>query len=220
MSQNDSRSGLGRLFADAGRMIAEHPIILIPSVIPAFWQFIAPRIGLISPAAAFSVNYIGFGGGAWRLLVYMLALVVFLVISQGATVILVRDVSKQGSARLEDGFGEAFGRFVPLFGASLVAGAIISVASLLFVFPGLVAAFFLWYIVQSVVIDDRSTIPALQASFRFAATYAGETFAIILAALVVAFAFGLIPYVGWLLTIPATAYFAAISTLLYMERET
>jgi len=220
MPQTEGRPGLGALFGAAGRMIAEKPIILIPAVIPAFWQFIAPRIGLIDPTAALSVGYIGFGAGAWRLLVYMLAFVVFLIISQGATVILVRDISRQGSADLREGFGEAVKRFVPLLAVSLVAGLIISVASLAFVFPGLVAAFFLWYIVQGVVIDDASTLLALRASFRFSATYAGETFAIILATLVVSFVFSLIPYVDWLLMIPATAYFATISTLLYMGRET
>jgi len=220
MAQHEGRSGLLELFARAGKMLGEFPILLIPSVIPAIWQFIAPRIGLIDPAAALSVGYVGFGAGAWRLLVYMLAFVVFLVLSQGATVVLVRDVARNGSARLQDGFGEAFGRFAPLFAASFVAGLIISVASLVFVFPGLVAAFFLWYIVQCVVIDDSSALVALQASFRFSATYAGETFAIILVTLVIGFAFSFIPYVGWLLMIPATAYFAAVSTLLYLERET
>lgn len=220
MLESEGRSGLGQLFVRAGTMLGEFPMILIPSVIPAIWQFIAPRIGLINPAAVLSVGYVGFGAGAWRLLVYLLAFVVLLVISQAATVVLVRDAARSGRPRLQDGFGEAIGRFLPLLAASLVAGVVISLASLVFVFPGLVAAFFLWYIVQAVVVDDTSALFALQGSFRFSATYAGETFAIILATLVVSFAFSFIPHVGWLLMIPATAYFATVSTLLYMDRET
>jgi hypothetical protein len=220
MPQSEGRSGLLELFARAGRMLGEFPVVLVPSVIPAVWEFVAPRIGLIDPAAALSVGDVGFGAGAWKLLVYMLAFVMFLVLSQGVTVVLVRDAARGGSARLQDGFGEAFGRFAPLFAASFVGGLIISAASLVFVFPGLVATFFLWYIVQCVVIDGASAFAALRGSFRFSATYAGETFALILATLVVSFAFSFVPYVGWLLIIPATAYFTVVSTLLYLERET
>jgi hypothetical protein len=75
-------------------------------------------------------------------------------------------------------------------------------------------------VVQAVILDGRDGVTALQSSFRFAATYAGETFVIILATLVVSFAFSFIPYVGWLLMIPTTAYFAALSTLFYASRET
>ena len=88
MPTNEGRSGLIGLFGRAGKMLGEFPILLIPSVIPAVWQFIAPRIGLINPAATLSASYVGFGIGAWRLLVYMLVFVVCLVISQGATVTL------------------------------------------------------------------------------------------------------------------------------------
>ena len=220
MSRTEGSSKLAQLFVQAVRLIGEFPVILIPAVIPSFWAFIAPLTGLINPAAVLTAGYVGFGAGAWRLLGYLLIYVILLAVSQGATVVLIRDATKEGSVRLSRGFAEAVSRFVPLLIASLLAGLIISVASLVFVFPGLVAAFFLWYIVQSIVIDDTSAIGALQASFRFAATYAGETFAIILATLVVGFAFSFIPYVGWLLMIPTTAYFAALSTLLYVGRET
>ena len=220
MSRSGSGSGLGRLFVDAGRLIGEFPVILIPAVIPAFWQFIAPRIGLISPAAMLSVGYIGFGAGAWRLLLYSWTYVVFLAVCQGATVALVRDASQSGGVRLYGSLEEAVNRFVPLIVASLLTGLIVAVAGLLFLFPALVAAFFLWYIVQAVMLDDVDGVRAIVASFRFAATYAGETFAIILAILVIGFGFSYIPYVGWLLMIPTTAYAAALATLLYMERKT
>jgi len=220
MSRSEGGGGFSRLFVEAGRLIGESPVILIPAVLPSFWAFIAPLIGLINPSAVLSVGYVGFGAGTWRLLVYLLIYAVLLILSQGVTVILVRDATQKGSAQLTAGFEEAVSRFLPLFAASMLAGLVISVASLVFVFPGLVAAFFLWYIVQGVIIDNESGVGALRASFRFAATYAGETFAIILATLVVSFAFSFIPYVGWLLMIPTTAYFAAVSTLLYMDRET
>ena len=220
MPNSGDRVSLGQLFARAGRLIGVSPVILIPAIIPAFWQFIAPRIGLINPAATLSASYIGFGAGAWRLLVYMLTLVVLLAVSQGATVSLVREASQGRSARLAGAFEEAVSRLAPLLVTSLLAGIIVSVASLVFVFPGLIAGFFLWYIVQGVILDGESSLGALRASFKFAATYAGETFAIILATLVVSFAFSFIPYVGWLLMIPTTAYFVALSTLFYASRET
>lgn len=220
MSQTEGRSSLGPLFVRAARMLAAFPILLIPSVIPAFWQFIAPRIGLIDPSAALTIAYVGFGAGTWRLLGYLLVYVLLLALSQGATVVLVRNVVNKEEMSLAAGFGEAFARFIPLFGVSMAAGLIVSVTSLFYIFPGLVAAFFLWYIVQSVVIDSTSIVGALRGSFRFAATYAGETLVVILATLVVSFVFGLIPFVSWLLMIPTTAFFAALSTLLYMDRET
>jgi len=220
MSRTEGSSGLARLFVKAGRLIGEFPVILIPAVIPSFWAFIAPLTGLINPAAVLTAGYVGFGVGAWRLLGYLLIYVVLLAVSQGATVALVRDATQGGSARFSRGFAEAVAHFVPLLIASLLAGLIISVASLVFVFPGLVAGFFLWYIVQGVIIDDETGVGALRTSFRFAATYAGETFALILATLVASFAFSFIPYLGWLLMIPTTAYFATLSTLLYLERET
>ncbi|MGB2983077.1 MAG: hypothetical protein WBC63_04360 [Candidatus Bipolaricaulia bacterium] len=220
MSRNDGKSSLGKLFVEAGKLIGEFPVILIPAVIPSFWAFIAPLTGLINPAAVLTAGYVGFGVGAWRLLGYLLIYVLLLAVSQGATVVLVRDATKEGSVRLSKGFEEAVSRFAVLLTTSLVAGLIVSVASLVFVFPGLVAGFFLWYIVQGVIIDDATVTGALRSSFKFAATYAGETFAIILAALVISFAFSYIPFVGWLLMIPTTAYFATLSTLLYIQRET
>jgi len=220
MSQSGGRRSLGQLFVDAARLIGQYPAILIPAVAPSVWAFVAPLTGLINPSAALSAGYVGFGAGAWRLLVYLLIYVVILVISQGATVALVREAARAGSVNLPAGFREAATRFVPLFVASLAAAVIVSAASLVFLFPGLVAAFFLWYIVQGVIVDGEPGFGALRASFRFAATYAGETFAIILATLVASFAFSFIPYVGWLLMIPTTAYFAALSTILYTSRET
>jgi hypothetical protein len=220
MSSTGQHESLGSLFVRTGRLIGEFPIILIPAVIPALWQFIAPLTGLINPAAMLTAGYVGFGVGAWRLLGYLLIYVVLLAVSQGATIVLVRDAARGESVNLARGFEEAVSRFVPLIVASLLAGLIISFSSLVFVFPGLVAGFFLWYIVQGIVVDEETGIGALKASFRFAATYAGETFAIILATLVVGFAFSFIPYVGWLLMIPTTAYFATLSTLLYLGRET
>jgi len=220
MTRTENSSGLAQLFVKAGRLIGEFPVILIPAVIPSFWAFIAPLTGLINPAAVLTAGYVGFGAGAWRLLGYLLIYVILLALSQGATVVLVRDAAKEGSVRLSRGFAETVSRFVPLLITSLLAGLIISVASLVFVFPGLVAAFFFWYIVQGVLIDNQTGIGALRTSFRFAATYAGETFALILATLVASFAFSFIPYLGWLLMIPTTAYFATLSTLLYLGRET
>jgi len=219
MSRSSNGTGFGQLFLNAGRLIGENPIILIPAVIPSFWAFIAPLTGLLSPAFI-SAGYIGFGYGAWRLLVYLLIYVPLLILSQGATVVLVRDASQGGGANLQTAIEEAVSRFVPLLGASLLSGVIVAFASLAFVFPGLVAVFFLWYIVQAIILDENSAIGSLRTSFRFSATYAGETFAIVLAALVISFGFSYIPFVGPLLMIPVTAYFVALSTLFYVGRET
>jgi len=199
-------------------MVVEKPMILIPAVIPSFWAFIAPIAGLINPA--FAATYVRFGPGAWRLLVYLLIYIVLVAISQGATVVMVRNITNREEADLVGGFGEAFARLGPLLGASMTAGIIISVASMLLVVPGLVAAFFLWYIIQSVVIDSESVLGALRASFRLVATYPGETFLIILATLVVSFALSWIPVIGGLLMIPVTAYSVTLSTLFYLGRET
>jgi len=212
------RTELLDLFARAGRMVIERPMVFIPAVIPSFWAFIAPIAGLINPA--FTASYIRFGPGAWRLLGYLLVYIVLLAISQGATVVMVRNLAGGEKADLASGFGEAFARVGPLLGASFTEGVIISLASLLLVFPGLVAAFFLWFVVQSVVIDSESVLGALRSSFRLVATYPGETFLIILATLIVGFALGSIPVVGGLLMIPVTTYFVTLSTLFYLGRET
>jgi len=220
MSRSGGGTGFGQLFLEAGRLIGEHPVILIPAVLPSFWVLIAPLARLINARALFAAYYVGFGAGAWRLLLYLLIYVVLLILSQGITVILVRDATQSGSAELGKGFEEAITRFIPLFFASILVGVVVGAASLVFVFPALLAVFFLWYIVQSILIGDETATGALRNSFRFAATYAGETFAVILAALVIGIAFHFIPYVGWLLMIPATGYFSTLTTLLFIERET
>ncbi len=220
MSRKVGGTGFGRVFVEAGRLIGDHPVILIPAVLPALWIFIAPLVRLVSVRALFAAYYAGFGAGAWRLFVFLLVYVVLLVLSQGLTVILVRNAAESGSAELAKGFEEGSGRSAPLLIASLSAALVVAVGSLVFVFPGLVAVFFFWYIVQAILIDGETAIGAFRSSFRFAATFAGETFAIILAALVLGFAFIYIPQVGWLLTIPVTGYFVTMSTLLFIERET
>ncbi|MFC2077726.1 hypothetical protein ACFLTM_02840 [Candidatus Bipolaricaulota bacterium] len=217
MSRSASGRSLGQLLVDAGRLIGEHPIILIPAVIPSFWAFIAPYIGLLSPAIL-TTGYFGLGFGAWRTLVFLLIYVPLLILSQSATVILVRAATQGDAPSLQSGLEESISRFVPLFTASMLAGIIVALASLVFIFPALVAVFFLWYIVQVIIVNDESALGALRASFGFSATYAGETFAIVLAALVISFAFSYIPVVGPLLMIPTTSYFVALTTLFYLER--
>lgn len=212
--------GLGELFGEAIRIMGRHPIIIIPAVVPSLWALIAPFIGLIGPAALLTTGYYDIGIGMYivGLLVYVLVYILLLILSQGATVALVRDAYQGGYVSFSDAMGEAFSRFGVLFLASLLAGLMITIGSLLLVVPGLILGFFLWYMVQGIIVDDETASGAISASFRFAGANAGETFVVILVAIIVTVILGFIPFVGWLLMIPTTAYFATVSTLLYLER--
>ena len=217
MPQNGASSNLGRLAADAGRLISKYPLILIPAVIPAIWLFIAPLTGLLNPAAIIALGYVGVG--SWRIFGFTLIYVFLLAVSQGLTIALVRDAAGGGSVSLSQALEEAISRGSVLLASAVVAAVIISVSSLVFIFPSLVAAFFLWYFIHSVILEEEAMTEALRSGVRFATARAGETLLIVLAALIVGLAFIYIPFVGWLLTIPTVAYFVTLSTLFFIEQD-
>lgn len=217
MSQNDASSSLGRLAADAGRLIGKYPMILIPAVIPAIWLFIAPLAGLLNPAVIIAFGYVGVG--SWRIFGFTLIYVFLLAASQGLTIALVRDAVGGRSVSLSQALEEVVLRSSVLLTAAVVAAMIISVSSLVFVFPSLVAAFFLWYFIHGVILEDEGMTEALRSGVRFATARAGETLLVVLAALIIGLTFSYIPFVGWLLTIPTVAYFVTLSTLFFIEQE-
>ena len=218
--ERTNRPNLVSLFIGAARLLGEKPLILIPAIIPSVWAFVAPLAGLVDSSAVLSLSYANLGPAVWRLLGYLLVYIVLLTLSQGATVALVRDAARGERVSLAGGFGEAFARLAPLLAASLAEGVVILAVSLIHYVLGLVAAFFFWFVVQSVVIDSESILGALRGSFRLSATHAGETFLIILATLVLSLVLGWVPILGALLMIPVTAYSVALGTLFYMGRET
>jgi len=224
MSRIGFGMSLGEIFGEAIRLIAQHPIILIPAVIPSLWALVAAVLWLIGPVmSAFSGNYVA--GAAVSIAGIVVGALIYeflFILSHAMTVALVRDAHEGGYASVSEALEDTISCVPALLLATLLSGLIISFGCLFLILPGLILAFLLLYVAQAIMVDEETATGAISASFRTAAAAVGETIGVVFMAgianvisiLVLVF----VPWLGWILLIPTTVYFTTVFTLLYLER--
>lgn len=87
----------------------------------------------------------------------------------------------------------ALGRFLPLFGSSLLAGLCVGVGFLLLIVPGIIFLIWFVFVAQIVVVEGISGSPALGRSRALTAGYRGRIFGLLILFGIIGWIVGLVP---------------------------
>ena len=217
-----SRSGLsvGEIFLESFGVYRSNPSIIIPSLLPGLWVFIAPFVGLAGPMALFSVG--AFGAGMASLMVgmavFFLIYFVLFILAEGMTVEMIGEIYDGRSASLGSALEAVLEKIGPLVIASILVATLFSIGYVIFILPGLILTFLLWFVPQAIMLEDESAVGSLKRSFEFVRDNAGDALIIVLVSIGLHVVLSVIPFIGWILLLVAMPYSIGLTTLLYIER--
>lgn len=214
---------LGDIFRESLEIYKSNPIIIVPSLLPLIWAIIASVIGLGSLMALSSPQAFGSGLLAFFLgfAISILVFFILFILAGAMTVEMVKDAYQGGYASLGSAFDAAINKIGPLLIAGILVGISLAIGYIVFVIPGLILTFLLWFVVQAIMLDDEGGIGSLRRSFEFFINNAMDAFIIVLASfglLIVLELLTLIPVIGWILMLVGMPYLIALPTVLYMDR--
>lgn len=217
-----TRTGLsiGEIFRDSFEIYLGNPSIIIPSLLPALWVFIAPFVGLAGPLALFATGAFtaGYATLMLSMVVFFLIYFILFILAGGMTVAMIRDGYEGRRASLVDALEETLARVVPLVIASILVAILLSIGYMIFVLPGLILTFFLWFVPQAIMLENERAIGSLRKSFEFVRDNTADALIIVLISVGLYAILSLIPFIGWILLLVAMPYFLCLTTLLYVER--
>lgn len=237
---------IGNLFSRAFELYKENPIIVIPSILPLVWlalfgvfiyiasmsfegafQNLQQNFSGYRPSSDIEMMYeiikalmgwivtIAVGSG-----IFLIGLIAIQIVAQGMTIEMVRDASGGSRADLSSAWTSTKGKLMTLVVAAIVVSELLFVQYMLLIIPGLILSLLLYFVVQTIMIDDKGALESLGASYNFVKANFADSVIIVLISLVIWLLPGMhLPfYLGHLLHLVAMPYIIALSTLLYIDR--
>ena len=211
---------LGEIFSEALEIYRHNPILIVPSLVPVS----ALVLGML-----IFVGYLGlmaiFADGGFlalsflaSLLLFAVLMVVLIFLAEGASIEMIRQASMGDTADLSTAWTSTRNNLEPLLLTSILAGIMIALGYALFFIPGLILSFAFYFITQVVMIDGRSGLEALKASYRFVEANLSDCLIVVLASLAISAVLHSVPVIGPLLGLISLPYIYALATLLYLDR--
>lgn len=211
---------LGEIFSEALEIYRHNPILIVPSLVPVS----ALVLGML-----IFVGYLGlmaiFADGGFlalsflaSLLLFAVLMVVLIFLAEGASIEMIRQASMGDTADLSTAWTSTRNNLEPLVLTSILAGIMIALGYALFFIPGLILSFAFYFITQVVMIDGRSGLEALKASYRFVEANLSDCLIVVLASLAISAVLHSVPVIGPLLGLISLPYIYALATLLYLDR--
>ena len=211
---------LGEIFSEALEIYRHNPILIVPSLVPVS----ALVLGML-----IFVGYLGlmaiFADGGFlalsflaSLLLFAVLMVVLIFLAEGASIEMISQASMGDTADLSTAWTSTRNNLEPLVLTSILAGIMIALGYALFFIPGLILSFAFYFITQVVMIDGRSGLEALKASYRFVEANLSDCMIVVLASLAISAVLHSIPVIGPLLGLLSLPYIYALATLLYLDR--
>ena len=211
---------LGEIFSEALEIYRHNPILIVPSLVPVS----ALVLGML-----IFVGYLGlmaiFADGGFLALSFLASLLLFAVLmavliflAEGASIEMIRQASMGDTADLSTAWTSTRNNLEPLVLTSILAGIMIALGYALFFIPGLILSFAFYFITQVVMIDGRSGLEALKASYRFVEANLSDCLIVVLASLAISAVLHSVPVIGPLLGLISLPYIYALATLLYLDR--
>jgi hypothetical protein len=204
-------------FRTGFEVMMRYPVMVLPPLAAQAVVFVLTLLFFGGAAAAVVV-----GGGAGLLGAILGGFLLWLIsglltlIASAVTIVMARD-ALDGR---EPSFGEAvsvvMGRLADVIGASVLFGLIVFVASLFFVIPGLIAAFFLMFMLPAVLIEAAGAVDSISRSARLVRQNLGPALGLVIGAILLAVAMGIVfavlgnvPLLGQLASAVLVGVFAA-----------
>jgi magnesium-transporting ATPase (P-type) len=175
----------------------------------------AQDFGEISKEEAFGLAGMTFLGG----FIVMLISGFLGLLAHGMTIAMVDEAKKQETTSLKSGWQKTRGKLVGLISASLLVSIVVSIGFLLLVLPGLIAVFFLMFVITAAMVDEVNGIQAFGRGVRTVVKNLKTTLVLFLVLIALGVLFGLlsmilglIPILGVVLTIVVSAVFGVYTT--------
>lgn len=114
------------------------------------------------------------------------------IFAQGAVVNMAKEATEKKITSIDRGIDVVLRRWADLLVASILMAGIILIGILLLVIPGLIAAFFLLFTTQALIVDDLRPLEALRQSYKFVREHITDTIALAIVLLMIVIAVGLL----------------------------
>jgi hypothetical protein len=200
-------------FRTAFDVLMRYPVMVLPPLAAQAVVFALTIVFIGGAAAAVVV-----AGGAGFLGAILAGLVsgLLTLIASAVTIVMARDALDGREPSFGEAMSVVMGRIADVIGASVLFGLIVFVASLFFVLPGLVAAFFLMFMLPAVLIEGAGAVDSIGRSVRLVRQNLGPALGLVIGAIILAVALGIvyavlgnIPLLGQLASAVLVGVFAA-----------
>lgn len=112
--------------------------------------------------------------------------------AHGMTVAMAQEALDTGKTTINTGIAVAKGRLVPLLTAAILFGVAVMIGAMLFVIPGIVAAFFLMFTFVMVVTGNIGAVDAMKGSVQLVKSHLGDAAVLFVALFVAGLAAGMV----------------------------
>ncbi len=212
---------LGEIFSKAFELYRRNPIMIVPSLVP----IAALIVGLVIFAGFVGVAAILGGDGLLAfsalggLLIFIIIMIVLFFMAEGVTIEMILQASAGNRADLTLAWEASKSKMEPLILSSILAGIITVLGYILFIIPGIILSFVLYFVAQAVMIDGKSGMDALKMSYNFVKENVSDAVILIIVSVVISVVLPSIPLIGALLSLLVLPYIYALATLFYMDRK-
>jgi hypothetical protein len=218
-AEKPKKRALGELFSRAFEIYRDNPIMIVPSLIP---------IASLVLGMVIFAGYVGmiavFGEGGFiapfvlaGLFLFVILMIVLFLLAEGVTIEMIREASSGNKADLSYAWKVTKEKMEPLVLSSLLAGIIVAFGYVLFFIPGLILSFAFYFVAQTVMIDGKSGVEALKASYRFVEANLSDALIVVLVSMAIGAVLPTIPFIGALASLLSLPYIYGLATLLYLD---
>ena len=214
---------INTLLTESVDLCRRHPLILVPMLAPAIVYLLVSLVA-VDPMASVSGSLGSLGSAFGLMLFTTMVNVLVTLIAQGMTVLMAQEALESGATSLVSGWQRVLVRIVPLAITTVIVALILGFGFALFLLPGLVAALFLAFVVPEVLVGEKSPLQAITGSVRLVTANFSSVVIIFLVLLALAVVLGivnlilgLIPFVGWLLSMVLGAAFTGFTGVLVLQ---
>lgn len=201
----------------------ENPIIVVPSLLPVSWSIVSAVLLAAFVVRTTSAPYMyhsenaimtWIGGTA----VFFIVFCFLLVLAEGMTIEMIQDAFDGGQADLGRSWQLTKGKLGSLMVVAIVVPVILFLGYVLFIIPGLILTLLLFFVAQTIMIDNKGALESLGASYEFVKANLADSAIVVLVSIVIYIVASMIPLIGFLLVLVAIPYFIALSTIFYIDR--
>ena len=134
------------------------------------------------------------------------------------TIVMVKEAFEGCSSDLAHAWEYTKGKIGVLFVASILVAVIVALGYICLIILRIILTFFLYFVAQAIMLDDKGAVGSLKASYRFVRSNLGNSIIIILILMAIVGILSMISTVGDILMLLAMPFLISLATLLYLDK--
>jgi hypothetical protein len=198
-------------------LLRRYPLMIAPPLIATGALFVAGVLLFGSAVGLFAAGGLaGRGpgvagavlGSAFFIVLFLAVAMLINLVSSGVVVVMASDALASRAPSLGGAFGRVMARLGDLVGASLLSAVIVGLAAVFLLVPGLIAGFFLLFVLPAVLLEGAGPMDSLRRSAALVRDHVGQALGLV-AGMMVA---GVIAWLGSMAlhAIPVLGHLASI----------